>query len=809
MLRNCLASAWRSAAQDRLHSAINILGLALGLAAAMLIALYVRHELSYDDFLAGSDRIYRVSAQFTAPGRAMAWYSDPPEHTRAALLTDFPELAGAARFYTDRVGVRHGTVEASEAIEWADPSFLTIMGLVTIAGDPATALDAPDSVVLTRSMARKYFGTDTPIGATLQFNRKDPMRVTAVIEDLPSNSHLDVNIIAGGRAAASPLTEEDQSVQKPGTTEFRGYLYVQLKPGVSAEALEQRLPDFFARHFPPDPETPDDKSQLALKLDPIRSLHLLPYVYDMKEGGSPATLAAIGIIGVLIIAVASINFVNLMTARAARRALEIGVRKALGATRGQLTLQFMAEAVGFAALAALVAVAAVELALPGFNAMIDRRIVFTWWHDPEVLLGMAALVLAVGAGAGLYPALVLARIEPATALKSARAVAAGGGRLRQTLVVLQFAVSIGLAVATLVIRWQTDFATNQSLRFDKDQVALVRASGACTDSFRNEVSAVLGVRGVVCSRAAPLDFSTSGSAATLPDGRKVQIDIIDVDFGFFDFYGLKLLAGRSFDRGHGEDEVSQDTSAPMAASVVINEAAARAMGFASPAAAIGQTAAIGGVRETNHPSQIIGVVPDFPIGTIRRAVQPSVFYVDPAHWGLLAIRLDGARMPETLAEIDRLWSHSDVEAPLRRMFLDAEIDRLYRDVERQGRIFAGFSAVAIAIGCLGLFALSAFAAERRTKEIGIRKALGASTGDVAKLLIWQFAKPVLIANAIAWPVAWWLMQRWLEGFAYRIALGWLPFVAAGACALVIAVATTGFHALQAANSRPVTALRYD
>jgi putative ABC transport system permease protein len=809
MLRNCLASAWRSAAQDRLHSAINILGLALGLAAAMLIALYVRHELSYDDFLAGSDRIYRVSAQMTIPGRPMAWYSDPPEHTRAPLLIDFPELAGAARLYPDQVGVRRGTVEANEAIDWADPGFLTVMGLATIAGDPATALDAPDSVVLTRSMARKYFGTDTPIGATLQFNRKDPMRVTAVIEDLPSNSHLAVNIIAGGRAATSPLTEEDQSVQVPGTTQFRGYLYVRLKPGISAEALEQHLPDFVARHFPPDPETPDDKSQLVLKLDPIRSLHLLPYVYDMKERGSPATLAAIGIIGVLVIAVASINFVNLMTARAARRALEIGVRKALGATRGQLTLQFMAEAVGFAALAALVAVAAVELALPGFNALIDRRIVFAWWRDPEVLLGLAALVLAVGAGAGLYPALVLARIEPAAALKSARAVAAGGGRLRQALVVLQFAVSIGLAVSTLVIRWQTDFATSQSLRFDKEQVALVRGPGACADSFRNEVSAVLGVRGVVCSRAAPLDFSSSDSTATLPDGRKVEMDVVDVDFGFFDFYGLKLLAGRSFDRAHGEDEVSQDATAPMQASVVINEAAVRAMGFASPAAAIGQTASISGVRETKHSSQIIGVVPDFPIGSIRRAVQPSAFYVDPAHWGLLAIRLDGARMPETLAEIDRLWSHSDVQAPLWRFFLDAEIDRQYRDVERQSRIFAGFSAVAIVIGCLGLFALSAFAAERRTKEIGIRKALGASTGDVAKLLIWQFAKPVLIANAIAWPVAWWLMQRWLEGFAYRIALGWLPFVAAGACALIIAVATTGFHALQAASSRPVTALRYE
>ena len=809
MLRNYLASAWRSAVRDRLHTLINIGGLALGLAAALLIALYVRHELTYDNFLDGADRVYRVSAQLTVPGRPMAWYADPPEHTAGPLALDFPELDGVARLYPDRVGVRHGQVEATELIYWADPDFLSVVGIKTVAGNAATALDAPDSVVLTRSMARKYFGSDAPIGAMLEFNRHDPMRVAAVIEDLPSVSHFVIDILASGRAAGSPQTEEDNETYKPGTTQFRGYVYTRLKAGVAAADLEARLPDFVARHLPLDSTTPGDDTGLVLKLDPVTGAHLLPYVEDMKDVGSPATLAAIGLVGLLIIAVASINFVNLMTARAARRALEIGVRKALGASRRQLILQFMAEALGFAAVAALVAIAMVELALPGVNALLDRRIVFAYWRDPALLLGALGVVAAVGAGAGLYPALVLARLDPAAVLKSARAVATGGGRLRQALVVLQFAVSIGLGIATLVIHWQTEFATNQSLRFDKEQVVLARTREACADGFRNEVGTVLGVRGTVCTRAAPLDFSSSDTAATLADGRKVQIDIIDVDFGFFDFYGLKLLAGRDFDRARSTDQLPDDPAAEMAASIVINEAAMRAFGFASPSAAIGQAAAIGGVREKNRPSEIIGVVPDFPIGSIRRAVQPSAFYVDRAQWGLLAIRLDGARIPETLAAIDRLWSHRDVQGPLRRMFLDAEIDRLYRDVERQGRIFAGFSAVAIVIGCLGLFALSAFAAERRTKEIGIRKALGASTGDVAKLLIWQFAKPVLIANLLAWPVAWWLMQRWLEGFAYRIELGWLPFLAAGAVALAIAVATTGFHALQAARSRPVTALRYE
>jgi putative ABC transport system permease protein len=807
MFRHYFVAAWRSARRDRLHSVINVLGLAIGLAAAILIALFIRHELSYEDFLVGNDRVYRISTEMTSPGRAPDWSPDAPNHAAAALALDFPEFDGLARLAGETLVVRHGTVEASERVFWTDPEFLTVLGLKTIAGDAATALDAPDSVVLTRSMARKYFGSDTPLGATIEFRRKDPMRVTAVIEDLPSNTHLATEIIASGRAAASILTKVDATPEKQGSTGFSGFLYARLKPGIEPASLTARLDDFTVRHFPN--ASPGDTTKLTLELDPITRVHFMPSSYDLREGSSPATLVATGIVGILIIAVASINFVNLMTARAARRALEVGVRKALGATRRQLIVQFIGEAIGFALAAAVVATAMVEVLLPGFNTMLDRQITFAYWRDPQLALAVLGLVLAVGCGAGLYPALVLSGFGPAAVLKSARAAASGGGRLRQVLVILQFAVSIGLAVATLVIGRQTDFATGQSLRLDKDQVVLLRGAAACTESFRDQIVGLLGVRGAVCSRAAPLDFSIADGTTELPDGRQVDVNWVNVDFGFFELYGLPPLAGRLFDRSRGEDAVPADPAAPMAASIVINEAAVRAYGFATPAAAIGQTVSVTALRAETRPSQIIGVVPDFPIGTIRQAVQPSLFFVDPSGWGLLAIKLDGKHVPATLAAIDRIWSESVAEAPLRRLFLDGEIERRYRDIERQGRIFGGFSAVAILIGCLGLFGLSAFAAERRTKEIGIRKALGASTGDVARLLIWQFTKPVLIANAIAWPVAWWLMQRWLDGFAYRIELSWLPFALAGGGALAIAVLTTGFHALQVASARPVAALRYE
>jgi putative ABC transport system permease protein len=808
MFRHYLVAAWRSASRDRLHSIINVTGLAVGLAAAILIALFIRHELSYEDFLEGKDRVYRVSSVFEAPDRAPDWMSDAPDHIRDAMALDFPEMAGLARVSGDTVVLRHGAVEAAERIFWADPGFLGVLGFKTIAGDAATALDAPDSVVLTRSMARKYFGTDTPLGATLLFSGKQPMRVTAVLEDLPPNTHLVTTIIASARAPQSSLAIIDAQQQKPGSNSFSGFLYVRLKPGVSADALASRLAGFMTRHFPPT-----DKGAsgfLALQLDPIGRVHLMASPYDQTEAGSVPMLVASGVVGLLIIVVASINFINLMTARAARRALEVGLRKALGATRRQLIVQFMGEALGFAAVAAILALALVELALPGFDALLDRRIGFAYWRDPALLLGVAALVLLVGAGAGVYPALVLSRFGPASVLKSARAIASGGGRLRQALVIIQFAVSIGLAVATFVIVWQTEFATGQSLRLDKDQVALLRGTEACADNVRNPVAALPGVRGAVCSRSAPLDFSTSDGPTTLGDGRSLDVNQVSIDFGFFEFYGLHPLAGRFFDRRHGEDMVTADPAGTMNASLVINEAAVKAYGFGAPAAALGQEITVPNLRTgAAAPSHVIGVVPDFPIGSIRNAVQPSIFFVDPASWHLLSIRLDGQQMPATLAAIDRVWAQSVADVPLRRNFLDSEIERRYRDIKRQGRIFAGFAAVAILIGCLGLFGLSAFAAERRTKEIGIRKALGASTIDVTRLLIWQFVKPVLVANAIAWPVAWWFMRRWLDGFAYRIELDPTPFLIAGAGALVIAVGTTAFHAVQVARSRPVLALRYE
>ncbi|MEI9982255.1 MAG: FtsX-like permease family protein [Aliidongia sp.] len=562
-------------------------------------------------------------------------------------------------------------------------------------------------------------------------------------------------------------------------------------------------------------------------LKPLADIHLYPNDPDTHEANDQAdTLYAVGATGLLILLLAGINFVNLVTARATRRALEVGVRKALGGQRRQLLLQFMSESVAYALAGMLLGLALAEICVPTMNAFLDRQIAFDYWRHPLLAaLPLAAAVL-VGLVAGLYPAVVLSSFPPATVLKARSGGAVGGGRLRLALVVLQFTVTIGLLIATMVIYRQNVFATSQALRFDKDLVLTVDLAGmpwhetadpkgerdvAALQSLHDRFAAIPGVEAVASSLIVPQSSLNSTSDFERPghaDRPAVSLTLLPVDFDFFTVYGLQLVAGRGFSPDRSEDKVSVEDRSRLS-SAILNETAARALGFAGPTEAIGQEIHTTEANTTQSSFRIIGVAPDFPIGSIRKPVPPTIFSVDPALFRVTSLKLSGARLSETLRAIDATWHEFVPDRPTNRSFVDDRVARLYLDITRTGRLFGGFACFAAAIGCLGLVGLSAYTAERRTKEIGIRKALGASTLDVTRLLIWQFVKPVLIANAIAWPIAWWFMRRWLDGFAYRIELGPTPFLVAGCAALAIAVATTAFHAFQVARSRPVLALRYE
>ena len=825
MFGNYLSAALGNLIRNKLHAAINLFGLALGLATAILIGLYVRDEVTFERFLPDYQRVYRYESVVRGnEGKPFIFPGTP--HSLAPMLPEsFAEITALTRVMGGDYGMRHGEVEAVEHASAVDPSFFKVLGFPLLQGDPDTALATPDSIAISRAMALKYFGTVNALGMTLELDRKTTVRVDGVFEDLPSNTNFyNTKFLLSGLVQVSGLAKADKLPPlSPGDFSTDTNTYIKLKPGSSLGDINARMAQFMNRHFPE--VGPDPKPRGAF-LAPIAAVHL--HGRELGAFGADSdisTVYAISATGILVLIVAGINFVNLVTARATRRALEVGVRKAAGATRRQLIGQFMGESIAYSFAALLLAVALVELALPGFNGFLDRTITFGYWHDPLLLLGLPGLALLIGLLAGFYPAIVLSSFRPAAVLKGAIA-AQGSGTLRQLLVVLQYSISIALLIATAVIYRQTGFATEGSLHFDKDMIVAVSLGGisgksnkdgrwefdqATVERMRDRFAALPGVKAVADSWVIPYANSASNTNFRVPGRPGTELIIagqVYQGFGFFELYGIKPIAGRTFSRDHGEDVVPEDPK--IEGTAIINESAVRAFGFGTPQAAIGQELGVEiEVDGTTQPRRIIGVVPDFPLITIRTAIPPNVFTVEPSWSNYLNVKLDGDHVPETLAAIDQVWHDMVSTRPINRQFIDDRIEHLYRDITRQGQVFAGFALVAVLIACLGLFGLAAFTAERRTKEIGIRKAMGASTTDILKLLVWEFAKPVLLANAIAWPAAYLAMSHWLDGFAYRIDLDPLVFVGAGLVALAIASGTTLYHALQVARSRPVLALRYE
>jgi putative ABC transport system permease protein len=824
MFRNCLAAAWRNARHDRFYALLNVLGFALGFAVAILIGLFVRDELSYNAFLPGYHDAYRVQLTIAqSDERPVTWVATP-DRMAAEMKLDFPEIIAITRDAKQTVGVRQGDVNAAESVDWVDADFLAVLGFPLLRGDPLTALAAPDSIVLTRSAALKYFDTIDCLGQTLDVNLTHPMRVTAVAEDPPSNTTFKFTVLASGKTGFGKLATFDAAPQVATELNLTVSTYLRLRPGVTGASLADRLKRFALAHYPSD--EPSEALFSSIYLNSMAASHMHPYSPDTNEQNNRLqTVYAVSATGLLILMLAGITFVNLLTARATRRAVEVGVRKGLGALRSQLMIQFMGESLGYSLAGLVVGVGLAMLFLPSLNAFLDRHITIDLFGHPLLALIPVVMAILLGIAAGVYPAVILSRFPPAHVLKAGAGSSIGGGRMRQGLVVFQFTVTIALLIATIVIYRQVSFATTQALGFDKDMILTVDLTGmpqqstpdgldkretAPVESLRTQLATVPGVKSIAATFVVPmltqsltLDFGRPDRA----DRPSVAFNVMPIDFGYFGLYRVSLIAGRDFSRDFSEDKMATDKTRLSGA--IINQTAMRTLDFANPAAAIGHEihSVDPGIPERHH--RIIGVVPDFPLASIRDPVPPSVFIVDPDMFNVLCLKLSATDLSATLSGIDRVWHEFVPDRPANRIFLDDRIAGLYLDVTREAKMFAAFAGFAVAIGCLGLIGLSAYTAERRTKEIGIRKALGASTFDVSWLLIRQFAKPVLLANALAWPIAWYCMGDWLNGFAYRIDLGPAPFLAAGVGAIVIAISTTAFHAVQVARARPVTALRYE
>jgi len=790
MFRNCLASALRHLERNRLYATISVLGLAVGLAAALLAVLVVHSQLTIDRFIPGHERIHLVTTAVTPPGRATIYLQNVNNFVGPQLATRFSGIEAMTRLYADDIRLQNGEISAMERIYWADPNAFKVLPLPSVAGDPEAALSRPDAVVVPRSVARKYFGEDSPLGQTLLLDGREPFTVGAVIEDLPANgTHLASGIFLSTLSSHSRLQQADRNpANVPGSpVGFGTNTYVRLRPGASVQDLQQAMPALVKELF----SRPPEGWSISLRLLRMDQLNTDPGLSPGIIGRLLMTL----IVGCGILLIAGINFVNLISARSLRRAPEVGLRKFAGASRGVLVAQFLGESVAYVAVAMLVGVALAELLLPHANAALNVGIQFGYWREPGTmaLVVLAAILLGVVAGAG--PAVAMAAYSPMRALRGGVMQSRGGRVLRQGLVTLQFAILIGLIIAAGVVWQQRHYATGRAVRVDTDQMLLIRAP---CKAFAAEIARLPGVRGLACS-----DQGITGGFSVITmkarDGVEQLIFLSQISPGMFELYGVRPLAGRL-------------QGSPGGIYYVLNETAVRRLGYTDPAQIIGTALPVGGrPGQEATGREVIGVVPDFSLTSVERSIEAMAYVVNSADPGfdLVSVRLTGQQVPETLAAIDELWERSGARSTISRTFLEDYIQGLYEFLLRQAQVFAGLSMLAVLLSCLGLFGLAASIAERRTKEIGIRKALGARTGDILRLLLWHFSKPVLWASLVAWPVAGYLMHRWLAGFAYRIDLPLWLFPVAALMALVIALITVSAHSVRVARARPVVALRHE
>jgi len=833
MIRHILIAAWRNMAANRLISAIAILGLAGGIATALLMGLAVRGQMTFEHFIPGHERTYRFF-----------WWIDPattlcatdmqcgPPVTTAAELQRYPAVESTARLVPAPLSkVQHGAVIGWEHYAAVDPSFFRVVPLplvqAPVDGSLDDALERPDGAVITRAIARKYFGRDDAVGQELTIHGH-ALTIRAVLKDLPRNA-TDIQTVIF--VAWNDLLRIDPQSRR----RINAPLYVRLKPGASltdAQAAEamRRTPDLLRMKNAGQPQYSD-----PVRLLPLDRVNL----WEPFNHGVRLRLAAAALTGALVLLIAAINFINLMVAQAVRREKEVGVRKASGGGRFALMLQFLGEAIVRVGIAAVIGVALAEWLLPLINAFLDTNAVLAW-NDQLLLSVLPPALLLLALAIGFWPAFVLSGFRPAFVLRGT----AGGGRhaalVRNALVTLQFSILITLAIAGAVMWLQRDFAAREALRVDSDRMLLVKLppvfatfqtgsaseqaefrrlpisqrSRFCPPGFIDEVRKLPGVRGAVCSDDWMITGDRPANAWETSRGVLVLVAGYVVDPRLFALYGVKPLAG-SLPRATDADEIVRQSG------TIINLAAMRKMGFATPQAAIGQNW-VSAVQDMSVETRkayasnygehavITAVVPDFSFNSIRNEFPPTLY----TPWGLTSgsmvhIKLSGQGIPETLAAIDRIYAQSGIDGPLDRVFVDDYMQGLYRDVTRDANFFAGTAAIAILLACMGLVGIAISTAERRTKEIGVRKAMGADNRQIVALLLWQFAQPVLWANVIAWPVAWWLMRRWLSGFAYHIELHWWVFAGASLGALLIALMTVAGQAFLTARQKPVLALRYE
>lgn len=805
MIFNYLKIAIRNLLKYKFISFINLFGLTIGITCCLLILTYILNELSYDRYHKNPDRVYRITRSFNNPETGALSLNlstiAPPFGPR--ILNDFPEIEQMTRFLQrSRTPVRYeDNMFNEENVFLADENFFDFFKAEIVKGNPKQALGTPYTAMITEEIAKKYFGNEDPINKVIRMNNLFNFTVAGVYKSFPSNTHIHPQILG------SFITLNDTAIY--GAEQLRTnwgnnsfFTYIRLPEKYDPNKMIARFPDFLNRNMPSEGPKFKTSDWTALGLQKLTDIHLYSHMdYEAEENGDITRVYVFSAIGLFILLIACINYMNLSTARSALRAREIGVRKVVGARRSEIIAQFLSESVLVSWIAMILAFALTWLTLPWLNKLSGSTILIDILLTWKVILPMILVPFVVGLLSGVYPALFMSSFQPVSVLKGI--FRAGGSNIsfRKVLVTTQFAISIILIICTIVVFGQMRYMQEKALGFDRDHIVNLQYVGALNetyDAFRTELLSNSYIKNAGRSSRIPTGRLLDAMGSRIKRGdmlapANADIKFVSADQDFISTYGVKIVAGRGFSR-----DFSTDTSA-----FLINEAAVKVLGLKSNEDAIGKDFGYG-----SRTGKLIGVFNDFHFESLHQKIVPLVILVPRGpSYSNISVKITGTNIPAALAHIEKTWKQFLPELPYQYTFLDENFERLYAAEQRQKTIFTAFACIAIFIACLGLFGLSAFAISQRVKEIGIRKVLGASVNTIVTLLSKDFLKLVGLAAIIAFPIAWYAMNSWLQDFAYRISIPWWSFILAGLAAAFIALLTISFQAIKAALSNPVKSLR--
>ncbi len=806
MISNYIKSAFRNIVKNKFYSILNILGLSIGLTAFIFLYLHIHDEMSYDAYHEKASRIYRIESNFTIAGKN-EMFAIVPVPMGPALQIEYPEIEKVARIYgTGNQLFRYEEKESyEEDFYFCDSTYLQVFTHKMIMGDPDKCLVEPYSIVLTESIARKYFGDEDPMGKILESGNDRQLKVTGVLEDVPVNSHLKFDALVSGTTLAEENGEEEFNSLEPGRFWNIGvYTYLLLNENSDMQSIHDKFPEFYEKYM----KSIGDMINASYELmsTPLLEQHFSDHLSSDFPKGNKAFIYIFIAVALFILLIAAINYMNMATARSTKRAREVGIRKVAGAQKGQLIRQFLGESLMLTYISLALALLLVYLLLPDFNTLSGKSVTTDIFTNPALIIGIIIVATIIGLISGSYPAFYLSSFNPVTVVKGTVARTGGSGILRKILVVFQFFIATAMIIGAIIVSQQLNFLKNKDLGFDIDNMMILElqdsAFRAKADMFRDELLQNPDILGVTNSIGVPGSNTWIQVVRMEKDSGWIDESsiITIVDYHYFDVYDIKFSAGRQFDEAMGTDD---------SAAVVVNEALVEAYGWGDEA--IGKMIDWGFDLEGNPGRQmkVIGVIDDYHFKSLHNPIQPQMMFPAEFNKFHLSVRLNGDNLRETIDFIEEKWNDFGANRPFNYRFLEETWDEMYTAEKNLGVIFSIATFLTIFIALLGLLGLSSFIAEQRTKEIGIRKVLGATMPNIVNLLVRNFALLIVIAFVLAIPVAWYVLNLWLQNFAFHIQIGVWAFILGGALSLAVGMLSISFHILKVAASNPVDAIKYE